>query len=80
MSTSSIYFKHAKEQVLYLYPGLDLSLMNFLKVVRDSVLVDNDILASPKSLTHIEGTHDQDGKTKGSEFEVPQAENDVEVW
>ena len=33
VSTSDVYFKCAKEQVSFLYPNMDLSQIDFLKVV-----------------------------------------------
>lgn len=47
VSTSSIYFKHAKEQVIFLYPGLDLSPIKFLKVIRSVKFMDVKATTSP---------------------------------
>lgn len=51
---------------------MDLGLIEFLKVVRYGMLVDEETMSSPKSIAPIEGTHGQDGKTKGSESNVPK--------
>lgn len=47
VSTSGIYFERAKEQVIFLYPGLDLSPMKFLKVICSIKFVDVKATTSP---------------------------------
>lgn len=64
VSASDVYFEHANEQVLFLYPNLDLNLPGFLKVVQDGALVDEETFASPKSPASIEETPDHDGNCK----------------
>lgn len=78
LSISGIYFECANEQIRFLYPNTDLSQMDFLKVVWGGGLVDKERLANSKSLTLIEDTHSQYGKTEDGESEVPQPENVVE--
>lgn len=64
VSASDVYFEHANEQVLFLYPNLDLNLPDFLKVVQDGALVDEETFASPKSPASVEETPDHDGNCK----------------
>ncbi|CAI8612569.1 unnamed protein product [Vicia faba] len=72
VSASDVYFEHAKEQVLFLYPNLDLSLLEFLKVVRDSDFLDEDTLSSPKIPTPIDKNYGHNVKQKAwRTFVVP---------
>lgn len=57
VSASGVYFKISKVQILFLYPDMDLSLLDFLKVMWDGALVDEETMASPKIPTPVEGTH-----------------------
>lgn len=62
--TSDIYFERAKEQVSFLYPNLDLSQMEFLKVIYDGQLVDEEAEAfqEPKKYAPNKKTHDKGGE------------------
>ncbi|KAL5098732.1 hypothetical protein RYX36_003059 [Vicia faba] len=40
----SVYFKRAKEEVIFLYPPLDLSLLDPFKVVKGGVMVDEEVM------------------------------------
>lgn len=46
MCTTGIYLKQTKEKILFLYHNLNLSQMNFLKVLCVFQLVDEEAVAS----------------------------------
>lgn len=71
VSSSNIYSECPKKHVSFLYPNLDLSQMDLLKVVCGGQLVDEEVFASwyPKSISRIEDT--QGGVMEGSESGVP---------
>lgn len=48
MSISDFYFVRSRENILFFYHNMDLSPMNFLKVVHGSKLVDMEELVSPE--------------------------------
>ncbi|CAI8599548.1 unnamed protein product [Vicia faba] len=48
VSTSGVYFERVMEHVLFLYPNLGLSPVNFLKVVGGDKLVDEEVIVSLK--------------------------------
>lgn len=54
--TSDVYFKCANEKILFLYPNLYLSQMDFLKAFYGCELVDEETMASLKSSAHIRDT------------------------
>lgn len=46
VSTYGVYFKCAKEQTFFLYPNMDLSHVEFLKVVHGNKLVGEKVVVS----------------------------------
>lgn len=77
VSNSGFYFERAKKQVSFLYSQLDLSMMDFFKVVCDGQLVDKEMAASlePKDSASTKDTQDDGGATVGDESGVPQLED-----
>lgn len=63
VSASGVYFKCSKEQVPFLYPNLDFSLLDFQKVMREGGLVDEETMSYTKNHASIEENHGHDGKT-----------------
>lgn len=57
VSTFGVYFKHANEHILLLYPNMDLSPMDFLKVVYGRQLVDLVASSELESLVTIKNKH-----------------------
>lgn len=68
--SSHVYFERDKEKILLLYLNQDMSLPNFLKVVRGSVLVDKEALPYLKLENHVSTNNAQgEGELKDdSEF------------
>lgn len=75
VSTFGVYFEHSKEGILFLYPKLDLSQTDFLKVVHGGKTMAS---LEPKCPTPIENNHDKDQATDGVDFGAPQPESGVE--
>lgn len=75
---SNVYFESANEHIIFLYPDLDLSPMDFLKVICGGKMVEEDVVASPElgSLASLYIAHG--GVKKGGEFGDPQPKNVVE--
>lgn len=70
MSTYGVYFERFKEKIYLLCPTLNLSQMDFLKVVCDGELVDEEATTplEPKNSAPDEDTHDEGGRKRGGEF------------
>lgn len=70
-------FERAKEQVLFLYHALDLSLLDPLKVVRGEVMVDEEAI-TPRESEHFPYQAD-DVVCEGGDPGSPQSEPPLEV-
>lgn len=60
LSTSDVKFKCNKERIVFLYPNLDLSLLDFLKAMRDGVLVDEETMASSRNIVEEVATQEEE--------------------
>lgn len=67
MSTSGIYYEWEKEQVSFFYPQLDLGKLDFLKVVYNGQLVDDETVGSlePEGSSLAKDTQDGDAANEG---------------
>lgn len=61
MCTYGVNFECTVEHIFFLYPNLDLSQIDFLKIVYGRDLVDEETVAFHKIPSPIEDTHVQDG-------------------
>lgn len=59
MSISDFYFVRSRENILFFYPNMDLSPMNFLKVVHGGKLMDMEEVVSPEFENHASPEKDQ---------------------
>lgn len=77
VSIFGIYFKHSKDNILFLYPQLDLRKMDFFKVVCNGQLVDEETMPSlePKESTPAKDTQDNGGALELDDYEAPQLED-----
>lgn len=77
VSIFGIYFKHSKDNILFLYPQLDLRKMDFFKVVCNGQLVDEETVPSsePKESTPAKDAQDDGGALELDESEAPQLED-----
>lgn len=79
VSTSNVYLECTKEKALFLYPNMDLSPLDFLKVVRSGELVDEEAMVFPKlgNLTSLESCQSEGEVNEGGESGDPQLESVV---
>ncbi|CAI8598946.1 unnamed protein product [Vicia faba] len=75
--TSGTYFGHAKEQVSFFFPSLDLGMLDIFKIIHDGQLMDEEEASAAEHLGSPPATCAQDGPSnaiKGGRLTTPHLE------